>query len=121
MKKVSNKYVNYGIAFALFGILVFSLVMTPLEGFKEGVDKNKKANPVLKKPTVPTAKKPTTSAQLMAKVNEATKKVMAVQNANPSASSKEGFSDIKETLAQLQHLAHLVKEDEEDKDKSKVV
>lgn len=120
MKKVSNKYVNYGIAFALFGILVFSLVMTPLEGFKEGVDKNKKAIPALKKPTVPTAKKPPTSAQLMAKVNEATKKVMAVQNANPSA-SKEGFSDIKETLAQLQDLAHLVKEDEEDTDKSKVV
>ena len=41
MKKVSNKYVNFGIAFALLGILVFSLIMSPLEGFKEAPDTKK--------------------------------------------------------------------------------
>ena len=49
MKKVSNKYVNFGIAFALLGLLVFSLAMTPLEGFKETVDTKKKTTA---KPTV---------------------------------------------------------------------
>jgi hypothetical protein len=44
MKKASNKYVNYAIAFTLFGILVASLVMTNLEGFKE------ESKPKAKKP-----------------------------------------------------------------------
>jgi len=51
MKKVSNKYVNFGIAFALLGILVFSLIMSPLEGFKEAVDKETDKNPADKKLT----------------------------------------------------------------------
>jgi len=33
MKKSSNKYVNYGIAFTLFGILVLSLSLNRMEGF----------------------------------------------------------------------------------------
>jgi|688.fasta_scaffold1020929_2 hypothetical protein len=88
MKKSSNKYVNYGIAFALFGILVFSLVMTPLEGFKEGADKKDKKTTV--KSTTPSAKKGVKSEAFEA-------------------------DNLKETLSQLQHLAHLVKKDENDK------
>jgi len=54
MKKmfVSNKHVNYGIALALFGILVFSLA-TSVEGF--GV---KEAPAADEKPAVKKAKKP---------------------------------------------------------------
>jgi len=86
MKKSSNKYVNYGIAFTLFGILVFSLVMTPLEGFKEGKNKKKKTVKTTDKPTTPTA----------------------------SAKKPEAFEadKLKETLSQLQHLSHLIKKDD---------
>ena len=35
----STRMVNYGIALALFGILVFSLLMSSIEGFKEGNEK----------------------------------------------------------------------------------
>ncbi len=34
MKKVSNKYVNYGIILALLGVLVFSLLMGTMEGLE---------------------------------------------------------------------------------------
>lgn len=34
MKKSSNKYVNFGIAFALLGILVLSLSLNRMEGFE---------------------------------------------------------------------------------------
>ena len=43
MKKVTNTYVNYGIAFSLLGILVFSLAINPLKGFEEGYSNKKKA------------------------------------------------------------------------------
>lgn len=80
MKKSSNQYVNYGIAFALFGILVLSLSLNRIEGFKKGETKKK---PIIKK---------------------------AISN----KSGVEHFTsaDLKETLAQLQHLEHLIKEDE---------
>ncbi len=61
MKKmfVSNKHVNYGIALALFGILVFSLA-TSVEGFgvKEGITAPavKDENPPVKKAKKPSAK-----------------------------------------------------------------
>lgn len=42
MKKVSNKYVNYGIILALLGVLLFSLLMGTMEGLegneKKGID-----------------------------------------------------------------------------------
>lgn len=79
MKKSSNMYVNYGIAFTLFGILVFSLMMTPVEGFKEGAK---------------------------------SKKTTTKKSVKPEAFEAE---NLKETLAQLQHLAHLVKKDKNDK------
>jgi len=46
MKKSSNKYVNYGIAFTLFGILVLSLSLNRMEGFdteekEKATNKNK--------------------------------------------------------------------------------
>lgn len=80
MKKSSNQYVNYGIAFALFGILVLSLSLNRIEGFKKGEIKKK---PIIKK---------------------------VISN----KSGVEHFTpaDLKETLTQLQHLEHLIKEDE---------
>ena len=45
MKKSSNKYVNYGIAFTLFGILVLSLSLNRMEGFDtEEKEKEKATN-----------------------------------------------------------------------------
>ncbi len=82
MKKASNKYVNYAIAFTLFGILVASLVMTNLEGFKEESTKPK-----------PSAKKPKTEPK----------------KATPKELTPES---LKETLSQLQHLSHLIKKDD---------
>jgi hypothetical protein len=64
MKKmfVSNKHVNYGIALALFGILVFSLA-TSVEGF--GVKETPAAdeNPAVKKAKKPSAKDAIKEAQ----------------------------------------------------------
>ena len=50
MKKSSNKYVNFGIAFALLGILVLSLSLNRMEGFetekKEKTTEKKKTTDV---------------------------------------------------------------------------
>ena len=70
MKRVTNTYVNFGIAFSLLGILVFSLAIPP---FKEGYSNKKKAT------------------------------------------AKKEADDLKETLSQLQHLAHLAKKDKSEK------
>ena len=68
MKKSSNKYVNFGIVFALLGILVVSLSLNRFEGFEE--------------------KKPDAKKKLDLK-----------------------DIDLKETLSQLQHLAHIAEKD----------
>jgi hypothetical protein len=68
MKKSSNMYVNFGIAFALLGILVFSLSLNRMEGFETETETKSK----------------------------------------PKSFTPE---QIKEALAQLQHLTHLAKED----------
>lgn len=70
MKKSSNKYVNFGIVFALFGILVVSLSLNRFEGFEE-------------------KKKPDAKKKLDLK-----------------------DIDLKETLSQLQHLAHIANKDD---------
>jgi hypothetical protein len=48
MKKSSNKYVNFGIVFALLGILVVSLSLNRYEGFEEKKPDAKKPLPNLK-------------------------------------------------------------------------
>ena len=73
MKKVSNKYVNFGIAFALLGILVFSLAMTPLEGFKEAVDTTT-SKPTVNKEQSDEEKLKETLVQLQHLANLTTKK-----------------------------------------------
>jgi hypothetical protein len=102
MKKVSNKYVNFGIAFALLGILVFSLIMTPLEGFKEAADE-----PETEEKTETTTKKKI--------ANIDTKKIQKMLDdlSNNISDSKEGFSYINEPLSQVQHLGHLLKDEKE--------
>ena len=106
MKKVSNKYVNFGIAFALLGILVFSLIMSPLEGFKEGVNKTDTEETDTK-----TEKKPATtplSADNMKELKKMLKEFSDISSSN-SSDSKEAFSYINESqepLSQVQHLGH---------------
>jgi hypothetical protein len=101
MKKVSNKYVNFGIAFALLGILVFSLVMTPLEGFEVEKEDSKKSNNDGSKK----------KKDIMSEVDKLSKIVSEL------TTKKESFEGdkLKETLSQLQHLAHLVKKDKNEK------
>ena len=112
MKKVSNKYVNFGIAFALLGILVFSLIMTPLEGFKEAADTEETDTKTEKKSTTKLST-PSLSADKMKELQTMLKELSAASNIS---SSKEGFSyinDSQEPLSQVQHLPHLLKDEKE--------
>ena len=110
MKKVSNKYVNYGIAFALFGILVFSLIMTPLEGFKEAVDKEKKKSNV---------KKPDLAKKMQINPKELQK--MLDELSNNISNSKESFSYINESQEPLSNVHHLGHFSNDKKEQSKLV
>jgi hypothetical protein len=117
MKKVSNKYVNFGIAFALLGILVFSLIMTPLEGFKEAVktDTEETDTKTEKKSTT----KPSTPSLSADKMKELQKMLNKISS--NSSDSKEGFSYINESQEPLSNVLHLGHFSNDKKEQSKLV
>ena len=120
MKKVSNKYVNFGIAFALLGILVFSLIMSPLEGFKEAADTEETDTTdtdtkTEKKSTTKTAatKTAATKTGTLLPADNIKELQKMLKEFSDISSSKEAFSDINEPLTILQHLGHLSEKEEE--------